>query len=343
MIGQLGVHPHNMSSCSVTAAGDLLLVNTSNGVDESHDTIPSPEAPSFIALDKHTGELVWADNSPGNNLLHGQWCSPAFAVLGDVPQAIFAAGDGWVYSFRAERTADGKPELLWKFDCNPKTSRWGGGGMGDRNNIIATPVIYEGLVYIATGQDPEHGEGPAILWCIDPTKRGDVSPELVFDRDGNPVPPRRVQNCDPEAGETTRPNPNSAAVWQYAGADVEGDRSFEETMHRTLSLAAIRDGLLVIPDLAGLIHCVDAKTGKLHWTYDTLAAIWGSPLIADGKVYVGDEDGVVTVFRLSPELEVLAKNNMADSIYSAPVAVGNIIYISTRRYLVAIGDAGESE
>ncbi len=343
MIGQLGVHPHNMSSCSVTAAGDLLLVNTSNGVDESHDTIPSPEAPSFIALDKHTGELVWADNSPGTNLLHGQWCSPAFAVLGDVPQAIFAAGDGWVYSFRAERTSDGKPELLWKFDCNPKTVRWGGGGMGDRNNIIATPIIYEGLVYIATGQDPEHGEGPAILWCIDPTKRGDVSPELVFDRDGNPVPPRRVQNCDPEAGETTRPNPNSAAVWQYAGADVEGDRSFEETVHRTLSLAAIRDGLLVIPDLAGLIHCLDAKTGKLHWTYDTLAAIWGSPLIADGKVYVGDEDGVVTVFRLSPELEVLAKNNMADSIYSAPVAVGNIIYISTRRYLVAVGETDESE
>ncbi len=339
MIGQLGVHPHNMSSCSVTAAGDLLLVNTSNGLDES-DEIPSPDAPSFIALDKHTGKLVWADNSPGHNLLHGQWCSASYAVLGGVPQAIFPGGDGWMYSFRAEPTSDGKPELLWKFDCNPKTARWGGSGMGDRNNIIATPVIHEGLVYIATGQDPEHGEGPAILWCVDPTKRGDVSLELVFDRDGNPVAPRRVQACDTEAGETTRPNPSSAVVWQYSGEDLDGDGklSFEESMHRTLSMPVIRDGLLVIPDLAGLVHCLDAKTGKLHWTHDTLAAIWGSPLIADGKAYIGDEDGSVTVFRLAPEKEILAKNDMNDSIYGAPVAVGDIIYIATRRYLVAIGE-----
>ena len=343
MIGELGVQPHNMSSCSVTAAGDLLLVNTSNGVDESHDTIPAPDAPSFIALDKYTGELVWADASPGENILHGQWGSPAFAVLGGVPQAVFPGGDGWLYSFRAERTADGRPELLWKFDTNRKTARWGGGGMGERNNLIATPVIHDGLVYIAGGQDPEHGEGPSILWCIDPTRRGDVSPELVFDADGNPLPPRRVQNCDPDAGETTRPNPNSAVVWNYTGADVEGRRSFEETMHRTISMAAIRDGLLVIPDFAGLIHCVDVKTGEVHWTHDTLASIWGSPLIADGKIYVGDEDGDVTVFRLSPEKEILATNNMADSIYSSPVAVGNIIYISTRRYLVAIGETAEGE
>ncbi len=345
MIGRLGVHPHNMSSCSVTAAGDLLLVNTSNGVDETHENLPAPDAPSFIALNKHTGKLIWADASPGRNLLHGQWCSASYGVFDGVPQAIFPAGDGWIYSFRAAPGADGKPELLWKFDCNPKTARWDGGGMGDRNNIIATPVLHDGLVYIATGQDPEHGEGPATLWCIDPTKRGDVSEELVFDREGNPVPPRRVQACDPDAGETVRANPNSAAVWKYTGVDADGDGelAFEEAMHRTLSMPAIRDGLLVIPDLAGLIHCLDVKTGKPHWTHDTLAAIWGSPLIADGKVYVGDEDGIVTVFRLAREKEVLAENDMSDSIYSAPVAVGDILYIATRRYLIAIGQSGEAE
>ncbi len=56
---------------------------------------------------------------------------------------------------------------------------WILGGSGTRNNIIATPVIYDGLVYVAVGQDPEHGEGIGHLWCIDPTKRGDVSPTLA--------------------------------------------------------------------------------------------------------------------------------------------------------------------
>ena len=50
MIGQLGVVPHNMSSCSVTAAGDLLLVMTGNGVNESHTRVPAPQAPSFFAV-----------------------------------------------------------------------------------------------------------------------------------------------------------------------------------------------------------------------------------------------------------------------------------------------------
>ena len=338
MMRELGSVQHNMCSCSVTAVGDLLLVNTSNGVDGTHETIPAPEAPSFIALEAHTGKLVWADGSPGRNILHGQWSSPAAAVLGDVPQAIFAGGDGWVYSFLARPTDSGKPELLWKFDCNPKRAHWGGGGVGDRNNIIATPVIHNGRVYVATGQDPESGEGQGDLWCIDPTGRGDTSAEVVVDKDGKPVPPSRIQAVDEDAGQQVRPNPNSAAVWHYRGHDANGDGTldFEETMHRALGMVAIKDGLLVIGDFAGLVHCLDADTAKVHWTYDVLATIWGAPLLVDGKVYIGDEDGDVAVFELSPQLKLLAENNMGDSVYSTPVVADNILYITSRSRLFAI-------
>lgn len=338
MMGRLGTRQHNMACCSVTAAGDLLLVGTSNGVDESHENVPAPQAPSFIALNKHTGRLIWADNSPGRNILHGQWASPAFGVLGGVPQAIFAGGDGWVYSFLADPGHRGKPRLLWKFDCNPKESKWEDGGQGERANLIATPLIYEGHVYIATGHDPEYGEAPGCLWCIDPTRRGDVSPELVFDRQGQPVAPRRVQACDPQAGEVAKPNPRSAAVWRYTGHDANGDGrfDFEETMHRTLGMAAARDGLLVIADLAGLVHCLDAKAGKVLWTYDMLAAVWGSPLLVDGKIYLGDEDGEVAVFELSPKRKLLAENYLGGSVYGTPVAADDVLYIATRSHLVAI-------
>jgi len=295
MMKQLGIVQHNMCGCSVTAAGDLLLVNTSNGRDDAKDDIPAPEAPSFIALDKHAGKLIWADNSPGRNILHGQWSSPAFAVLGGVPQAIFAGGDGWVYSFMAEPTDDKKPKLLWKFDCNPKESVWKEGGEGDRGNIIATPVVCDGRVYVVTGHDPSYGEATGHLWCIDPTRRGDVSRMLVLDKQGDPVSPRREQAIDKSAGEVLRRNPNSAALWHYAGCDANGDGEFdfEETMHRSLAMPAVKDGLLVIGDLAGLVHCLDARTGKVHWTHDQMAAIWGSPLLADGKIYLGNEDGDV--------------------------------------------------
>lgn len=169
MYNDLGVFPHNMAATSPLIVDDMLFVNTSNGVDESHINIPSPRSPSFLALNRNTGEIVWEDNSPGNNILHGQWASPAYGVIDGKPQVIFAGGDGWLRSFEPKT---GK--LIWTFDCNPKNSEWKQ-GRGDRNNIIATPVVWENKVFVAVGQDPEHGEGVGHLWAVDATKAGDVT------------------------------------------------------------------------------------------------------------------------------------------------------------------------
>ena len=348
MASPLNVSQHNMANCNVTIAGDILFTHTSNGVDEGHLNLPSPRAPSFLAIDKNTGEVLWADDHPGVNVLHGQWSSPTYALLGDVPQVIFAGGDGWVYSFLGTAESEnGKPKLLWKFDCNPKVSKYTLGGRADRNHIICTPVVYEGLVYVAVGEDPEHGEGVGHLWCIDPTKRGDVSSELAFkveDLDKpnpQPIPHKRNQAVDETKGEVARPNPNSAAVWHYTTHDADGDGEigFEETMHRTCGTPAIQDGLLFIADFSGLFHCLDAKTGKPHWTYDMLAASWGSPLIVEGKVYIGDEDGDVAIFNVTKDKhEPIAEINMGNSVYSTPIVASNVLYIANKTHLFAIAE-----
>ena len=169
MYNDLGVYPHNMAATSPAVIGDLVFVNTSNGVDESHINIPSPRSPSFLALNRKTGEIVWEDASPGDKILHGQWSSPAYGTMGGVEQVLFAGGDGWLRGFNPTTG-----EVLWEFDANPKDSEYKQ-GRGDRNELIATPVIYEEKVYIAVGQDPEHGEGIGHLYAIDPTKRGDIT------------------------------------------------------------------------------------------------------------------------------------------------------------------------
>ncbi|MFP6669420.1 MAG: PQQ-binding-like beta-propeller repeat protein [Pirellulales bacterium] len=354
MMKELGVSQHNMCSCSVTAAGDLLFVNTSNGVEEFHINIPAPAAPSFLVMDKNSGKVVWHDRSPGLNILHGQWSSPTYAELGGVPQAIFAGGDGWVYSFHAEGD-NGKPKLLWKFDGNPKDSKWILGGRGTRNNIICTPVVYKGKVYVAVGQDPEHAEGEGHLWCIDPTKKldgSDVSPQLVFSVDdlSQPIPPRRIKSYDPDKGEVVRDNPNSAAVWHYSVFDQNGDGEidWEEEMHRTIGTVVIKDDLLYLSDFSGLFHCVDATNGKVYWTHDMLAASWGSALVVEDKVYVGDEDGDVLIFKHGKEEELLSRDdsgepgpiNMLNSVYSTPVVADNILYIANKSHLFAIATGG---
>lgn len=357
MMAEMGISQHNMCSCSVTSAGDLLFVNTSNGVDVEHNYIPAPDAPSFFAMNKNTGEVVWTDASPGFNILHGQWSSPTYTVIDGQAQVIFSGGDGWVYSFDPQGSSEGKSKLLWKFDANPKTSVWELGGRGTRNNIIATPVVYEGRIYVAVGQDPEHGEGVGHLWCLDPTKRGDVSAELAYNA-ADPkkvIPHKRVQAVVPEDGDLTRPNPNSAVIWHYSEFDQndDGEIDFEETMHRSCGTVAIRDDVLYIADFSGLFHCLNAETGEVNWTYDMLAAAWGSPLIVEDKVYIGDEDGEVAIFRHSASREEAMQDSggewepfygtrdMNNSVYSTPIVADNVLYISNRTHLFAITENAE--
>lgn len=354
MMDQLGVFPRNMSNCSVTVAGDLLFVNTSNGVDDDEETIRAPEAPSFIALNKDSGKVVWTDNSSSANLLYGQWSSPAYAVIDGQPQVVFAGGDGWVYSFDPAGEA-GSSKLLWKFDCNPKTTQWlDPTGRGDRNQIICTPVIWDDHVYVAVGQNPENGDGEGHLWCIDATKRGDISPDLVFNEKdlSTPIAPRRFQAADLDAGDIVKPNPNSGAAWHFDKDDRNGDGKidFEEEMHRTCGSPAIKDGILYISDISGVFHCVDAKTGKSHWAYDMLSGCWASPLIVDGHVYIGDYDGELSVFVHSSDPEKAMDGGspiqeiyMDDTIFSAPIVANNILYIGTSTRLYAFEQGAQYE
>jgi outer membrane protein assembly factor BamB len=166
MLEEVGSYPHNMSNASPVVLGNLLFASTSNGQDESHVNVPSPKAPSLIALDKDTGKLVWEDNSVEDRILHGQWSAPSVGRIGGVDQVVSAQGDGWVRGYEA---MSGKK--LWEFDTNPKDSVW----PRTRNELISTPVIVGDRVYIGNGQDPEHGEGVGHFYAIDATKRGDIT------------------------------------------------------------------------------------------------------------------------------------------------------------------------
>jgi outer membrane protein assembly factor BamB len=291
-------------------------------------------------MDRRSGKVLWTDSSPGANVLHGQWSSPAYGTLGGVEQAIFGGGDGWLYSFSA-RGKDGKAELLWKFDCNPKKSRYALRG-ATRNHVVGTPVIYDGLVYVAVGEDPEHLEGEGHLWCIDPTKRGDTSPTLVFNAADptKPIPHKRLQACVETEGDFERDNPNSAAVWHYGGEDIEEN---ELAMHRAVGSVAIKNNLLFIADQTGVFHCLDAKTGKPHWAYHMESESWASPLIVNDLVYIGDSDGEIAVFRCSAEMEKLSEVYMESACFTSPIVANDTLFIANRNRLYALQEGAQAK
>ena len=324
MMDELGVFPHNASNCSLLIVGNLVYACTSNGQDWTHVNIPSPNSPSLIALDKHTGKLMGEDNAGiGPRIFHGEWCSPSTGVVNGRQLIFFGGGDGICYAFDATpQKGDGSPivpvvpgppnsrfedkdtmylKKVWWHDCNPPERRVNDAmhkypAPDGPSEINATPVFWHNRVYAAVGQDPEHGEGVGILNCIDATKTGDTT--------------------------------KTGKIWSY------------DKIHRSLSTVSIApNGLLFIGDFSGFVHCLDAETGRVYWVHDMKAHMWGSTLVADGKVYCGDEDGDLVVFAATKEKKILSETNLGDPIYSTPVAANGVLYVHSNTHLFAFYDA----
>ena len=301
MRGELGVFPHNVTSSSVVIAGDKVFASTSNGVDWSHLNLPAPQAPCIIALNKETGALVGEEASGiGKNIMHCNWSSPGYAELSGVKTVLFGAGDSFTYGFGLETTKDAEGfdvlKELWKVDCCPKEYRFDDKGEPIKyatypgpSEIIASPVAYNNKVYVAIGQDPEHGEGVGCLTCIDPSKgKG-----------------------------------QDAIVWQFKG------------IGRTISTPSIVDGLIYISDYSGKVFCIDAETGKEYWFHDTLSHIWGSTMVVDGKVLIGNEDGELIILAAGKEKKEISTVEFPAPIFSTPIVANGTLYIMTETHLYA--------
>jgi outer membrane protein assembly factor BamB len=316
MMDELGSFPHNASNGSILVVGDKVFACTSNGQDWTHSNIPSPLTPSLVALDKKTGKLVGEDDAGiGPRIFHGQWSSPSTAVVNGKPLVFYGGGDGWCYAFDTTPVKKDDYDILptvWKYDANPPEYKVKDGApikypaAEGPSEINSTPVFYKNRIYIATGQDPEHGEGVGHLVCLDATKTGDIT--------------------------------QSGVIWSYKG------------IHRSISTVSIdpTTGLLFVGDFSGFVHCLDAETGKLYWTHDMKAHMWGSTFVADGKVYVGDEDGDFVVLAATKEKKILSTMmvngreqdgpNLMSPVYSTPVVANGVIYVASNTHLYAIYD-----
>lgn len=345
---ELGIYPHNITSSSLLVVGDRIYASTSNGVTYNHRGIPSPKAPSIIVLDRAAAEkpgataedILVGEEASGlsKKILHCNWTSPAFGSAGGKEILVFGGPDGFCYGFNPVPVPDeegyGVLEMLWSYDCNPREYRFHDGDPSKPikyatapgpSEIIATPVIHDGRVYAAIGQDPEHGEGVGCFSCIDL---------------------------------------------------ATGKKIWDHRINRTISTCAVADGMVYAADYSGFLYCFDAVNGKLYWKYDTVAPIWGSTMVADGKVFLGNEDGAFTIIETAPmrkladelgapmEIEMRrgkfkaegskdAKELSGDAIaqyfnevdfgravYLTPIVANDTLYVGTMTHLYAVKSGG---
>jgi outer membrane protein assembly factor BamB len=108
-----------------------------------------------------------------------------------------------------------------------------------------------------------------------------------------------------------------------------------DKLDRSLSTVSIADGLLYIADVAGQLHCLDAETGECYWVHQTNAQVWGSTLVADGRVYLGTQKSF-WVFKAGKEKKVLHEIPLGAPVYNTPIAANGVLYVASQRYLWAV-------
>ena len=301
----VGMYPHDSAHTSILIDGDVLYLNTCNGVDNTHKVIRKPDAPSVIALDKATGRLLAQDDEKmGHLIFHATWSPPALAQIDDKRVIVFGGPHGVCYGFEALTPATITNEVqtlkrVWRFDCDPTGPKENVAEFLENRKvspriISSTPVIFDKQVFVTVGGDVWWGKEQSWLKCIDATQTGDIT----------------------ATGER----------WSYS---IPG--------HCTAT-PSIANGLVFISDCTGLMHCVDAKTGVAYWTHEVGGEIWGSTLVADGKVYLGSRNKSVAVLAATQEKSVLATNKLNGPIASTPVAANGILYINTLDTLYALDE-----
>jgi outer membrane protein assembly factor BamB len=300
-----GIWSHDAAHSSILIDGDYLYLNTGTGVDNTHKRIRTPEAPSLVVLDKHTGRLVARDNEHiAPNIFHSTWSSPSLGEVNSRRLIFFAAGNGVIYAFEpvkgaaaAETTYVAVLNRVWQFDFDPtapKTNvhRFNSNRREGPSNFFGMPVFYRNRVYAAGGGDIWWGKSEAWLKCIDPSKTGDIT--------------------------------TNGLVWTYA------------LQKHVLATPSISNGLVFIADCGRLFHCVDAESGKVVWTQEVEGEVWASALVADGKVFLGTRGGKFYIFAANRDKQLLEAIDMGSPISSTCTAANGVLYVATMTRLYAV-------
>jgi len=98
--------------------------------------------------------------------------------------------------------------------------------------------------------------------------------------------------------------------------------------------------LYVLTD-KGLLYAIDLASGRIHYGPERLrpGSYSASPLVADGKLYVTNEDGLTSVVKAGTGFELLAENALDEFTLSSPAAASGQLFIRTSGHLYAIGGA----
>jgi len=267
-----------------------------------------------VAAYDFTGKQIWIQRPGKFSSPHGYSCSPVLfegkvIINGDSKGEAFVA---------ALNQADGK--IIWKVPHNNPA------------HSFSTPIFREmagkkQMIFCGNKEiasyNPEDG---AKIWYVNGPSEDFCSSPVYNEKNGlllisSAWPQRHLLAIKPDGkGDVT----NSHVVWQttkgayYVPSPVCTDDYLFSTMTN------------------GQVHCIEVATGNTVWT-ENLGKQYSSPVLANGLIYMPNDEGVITVIKPGPTFEAIAKNPIGEKMNASPAISNGKIYLRGDKHIYCIG------
>jgi outer membrane protein assembly factor BamB len=292
-----GIWSHDGAHSSILIHGPHLYLNTATGVDNTHRKIRTPKAPSLVVIDKETGRYLARENEQNAlNIFHCTWSAPSLTTIKQTPTLFFAGGDGILYGYDTipfSSKPEPKPSALnrvWRFDFDP-TGPKENVHLYHQNRRTGPSNVY-GMPVIK-GQHMFVAGGGDLWW-------GKTKAWLKCIRISR-------------NGDTSQ----DALKW-----------SFPLERH-VMSTPAVTDQFVFIADCGKNFYCLDLRNGLELWRHQAKGEFWASPLVADGKVYIGSRRGDFMIFKADRQKQLLATIDLVAPISATAAAANGRIFVTT--------------
>lgn len=274
-------------------------------------------------IDTQTGKVVWERLDLKCDHFRGPGSS--VAVYGDSVYLIFDGADLQYVAALDKKTGETK----WKADRKIKYGP--GPADGDHKKAYATPALLslagkESLVCPSAectiAYDPKSG---AEQWRfthggMNGALRPVLANGLLYTTSGHNG---KLFALKPDLLKSEVPK--DAVAWQAAkGVSVRP------------SLIVAGDLLFMVSD-GGVATCLDAVSGKVHWTERLDGEFSASPVCANGNVYFCNQIGKTFVVKAENEYTLLAENRLDAGFMASPAIAGDELFLRTKTHLYAIG------
>ncbi len=300
------------------------------------------------------GKQIWLlDMIKDLGITTHQGVASSPVVVGDLVFVVTGQGrhfkknvvvDPQAPSFIAVDRKTGK--VAWK-DSSPGANLFAGGWGSPSYGVVEgrAQVVFPGGDGWVYSFDPPTGK---LLWKFN------CKAHEKLDAEGKPETPNQLLAAPVIAGHRViiatgiDTDINGAGCIRAIDARKSGDvtasaelwRLANEEFATSIATVAVHDGLVYACELQGYVNCIDLETGKRLWKHDALSLTWGSPLVADGKVYVRTGDEELLVLQAGREKKLLAKNTGLPSVGCGGVVAANgVLYLAGSKKLYAVAES----